>query len=70
MEPTIAYRSGNTLGKEEDRESAQKLPRVGTTDNDLGPSAVSENAFGEGGSERVFQEPVEVECHGVTREEP
>lgn len=44
----MAYGSGNAVGKEENGESTQKLPEVGTADDDLRPSASLEDTFGKG----------------------
>lgn len=66
----LAYRSGNMIGEEENGEGTEEFTKVRATNNDLGPSAITEDALGKGRSKGVLQEPVEVEGHSVSWEEP
>ena len=66
----LPYGSSNMIGQEENGERTQKFTKVGTANNNLGPSAIIEDTLGECRSEGVFQEPVEIESQCVTREEP
>ena len=58
------------IGEEENGERAEEFTKVGTTDNNLGPSTDTENTLGVGRGEGGLQEPVEIESHSVTGEEP
>jgi len=58
------------VGEEEYGESTKKFTKIGTTNNNLGPSTNTESTLGVGRSKGVLQEPVEVESQGVTGEEP
>ena len=66
----MTYGSSNVVGKEEDGESTEKFTKVGTTDNNLGPSADTESTLGVGGGKGGLQESVEVESQGITGEKP
>ena len=66
----MAHGSSDDIGEEEHRQGAKEFTKVGTTDNNLGPSTDAESAFGVSRSEGRLQEPVEVESQGVTGEEP
>ena len=70
MGSTFTYGSGDDVGEEEDRESPEKFTKVGTTDNDLGPSTDTESMLGVGRGKGGLQEPVEIESQGITGEEP
>jgi len=56
------------VGKEENGESTEKFTEVGTTDNNLRPSADTESTLGICGGKGGLQEPMEVESHSVTGE--
>jgi len=66
----LTYGSGDIVGEEENRESTEKFTKVGTTDNNLGPSADTESTLGVGRGKSRLQEPVEIESQSVTGEEP
>ena len=58
------------VGEKENGEGTEKFTKVGTTNNNLGPSADTESTLGVGGGEGGLQEPVEVESQSVTGEQP
>jgi len=70
IEATPTYRRSNVVGEEENRESPEKFTKVGTTDNNLGPSADTESTLRVCGGKAGLQEPMEVESQSVAGEQP
>ena len=58
------------VGEKEHRERAEQFTKVGTTDDNLGPSTDTESTLGVSRGEGGLQEPVEIESHRVTGEQP